>query len=49
LKHIEDSEYYAADVKDAEDDFLCQPGDPAPAFASALTLSTMKKHHPKHY
>lgn len=42
MKNIVDSENYAAGVEDAEDDLLCPPGDPVPAFASALTLSTLR-------
>nr|CAH0109971.1 unnamed protein product [Daphnia galeata] len=41
LKHIDDSEYYAADVEDGEKDWVCIL-DPAPAFASSLTLSTLR-------
>ena len=41
MKHIDDSECYAAGVGDAEDDWHCPP-DPVPAFASALTLSTLR-------
>ncbi|EFX63971.1 hypothetical protein DAPPUDRAFT_118655 [Daphnia pulex] len=40
LKHIDDSEYHAAGVEDPETDWVCP--DPAPAFASALTLSTLR-------
>lgn len=41
MKHIDDSESYAAGVEDPEADRVCPP-EPAPAFASALTLSTLR-------